>query len=383
MIDPDPFSAYLDSFGAGVGYLDFARVGPLSRQVIAARAEAADRLLDPTAQVIDRLMSAGPESLAAAAEIGGWAPSQLVYSPNTSTGLFQVAFALSGRGRRDQVLVSADEFPSNTYPWARAAAAGRLEPVWLPGRGKMTPDLIASALTDRTAAVSVSAVDFRSGHRADLSAIRSVIGDRWLIVDGIQGFGALPMDWTAADAVVVGGQKWLRSGWGTGFIAVTDRLAQQWEPLIAGWTGASEPGRYDGMLHPMVAGAPALSMTNHSSIDQTAFLAGLSLVQSVGVHWIGDRISGTAAAVAEALRSGGASVIGDPGGTSGSGIVPFALPGHDPADVYRRLRAAGVSCTLHGDRVRLSVHATTTSESIDMVLDALQGLKTSNGSCSP
>lgn len=368
---------YLGSFGPGVGYFDFARVGPLSRQVLAARSQAAEQFLDPSSAVIDESMAAAAASLAACADIGGWPASNLVYSPNTSTGLFQVAFALQRTAQRDQVLVSAEEFPSNTYPWARAAAGGRLEPVWLPTSGRVTPELIATALTDRVAAVAVSAVDFRSGHRADLSGIRDVIGDRWLVVDGIQGFGAVTADWTAADAVVVGGQKWLRSGWGTGFVAVSDRLAEQWDPLLAGWTGVTDVTHYDGSLHPMLTGAAGLSITNHSPIDQAGFVAGLQLVRSVGVHWISARIGELAGRLAGELKALGALVIGDPGGPSGSGIVPFRHPDQDPAAVHQRLRSAGISSTFHGDRLRLSVHATTTQESIAMLLDALTVRKAS------
>ncbi len=40
----------------------------------------------------------------------------------------------------------------------------------------------------------VSLVDFRTGYRADLAALRDVIGDRLLIVDAIQGFGAVDAD---------------------------------------------------------------------------------------------------------------------------------------------------------------------------------------------
>src|SRR5690606_39818616 len=58
----------------------------------------------------------------------------------------------------------------------------------------MTPDRVAAALTPETSVVSVSAVDFRTGYRADLAALREVAGDRLLVVDGIQGFGVVDED---------------------------------------------------------------------------------------------------------------------------------------------------------------------------------------------
>jgi selenocysteine lyase/cysteine desulfurase len=369
---PDAASAYLQAFADGPGYLDFARVGPLSRQVISARADATGQLADPTSRTIDALMQAGPRSLALAARVAGLPVERLSFVPNTSTGLFQVAFALVPRGPRDQILIAAEEFPANTYPWVRAHAAGRLAPVWLPrGAGPVTPELLSAAVTDRTAAVSLSAVDFRTGHRADLTGIREVLGDRLLVVDGIQAFGAMPMDWAAADALVVGGQKWLRSGWGTGLIAVSDRLAEQWDPLLAGWTAVSGISDYDGTIHPTLPGAGAMSITNYSPIDQAAFESGLRLVDSVGVPWIHSRIVDTVDLLSEELRRTGAVVLTGDAAAGRSGIVPFR-PGRITApEAHRKLLDAGVSSTLHGDRVRLSVHATTTAQSVAMVVGAL------------
>jgi selenocysteine lyase/cysteine desulfurase len=117
---PDVAAAYLQAFADGPGYLDFARVGPLSRQVISARADATGQLADPTSRTIDALMQAGPRSLALAARVAGLPVERLSFVPNTSTGLFQVAFALMPQGPRDQILIAAEEFPANTYPWVRA-----------------------------------------------------------------------------------------------------------------------------------------------------------------------------------------------------------------------------------------------------------------------
>ena len=89
---------------------------------------------------------------------------------------------------------------------------------WLePTDGFVTPELVREALTDDTRALAVSLVDFRTGYRADLTALREVIGDRLLIVDAIQGFGVVDADYAAADVVCANGYKWVRAGWGTGF----------------------------------------------------------------------------------------------------------------------------------------------------------------------
>src|SRR5206468_7681357 len=137
------------------------------------------------------------------------------------------------------ILVSPAEFPS--LPTAAVRASEALQataPIWLEtDHGRVTPGLIRDQLTSTTTAVAVSAVDARTGYVADLEGIRQVIGDRLLIVDAVQALGAVDLPWTAADVVASGGQKWLRAGYGTGFLAVSDRAANRLTPVLSGIGG--------------------------------------------------------------------------------------------------------------------------------------------------
>lgn len=231
-------------------------------------------------------------------------------------------------------------------------------------------------------AVSVSAVDFRTGFVADLAGIRSVIGDRLLVVDGIQGFGVADLDWSLADALVVGGQKWLRAGWGAGFVAFSERGLDRVRPVLGGWTGVEGPTRYDGEEHDLLPGAAAHSITNLSPFATGSLAAALELVELVGVPRIAARIEETATALAAALDRAGVPVLsprdsghGSPlrsggavprGSARRAGIVVAGVVGGGAAAAHARLAAAGVTSTLHGTgRIRFSVHATTTREAAE------------------
>ena len=153
------------------------------------------------------------QALAAVARLCGFDRGEVALASSTSLGLMQVAFGLP----RGEVLVSKAEFPSNLYAWWRSEEAGltTVRPLpAVPGQplAPVTPERVADAVGPDTVAVAVSAVDFRTGTVADLAGLREAVGDRLLVVDGIQGFGVLDADWTLADALVVGGQKWLRAG---------------------------------------------------------------------------------------------------------------------------------------------------------------------------
>ncbi|HWD06897.1 MAG TPA: aminotransferase class V-fold PLP-dependent enzyme [Amycolatopsis sp.] len=357
---------YLLQFDEPAGYLDFARFGPPSHAVLDTTASLLEATTKAGPSTVDELMRQETRAKAAAARLCGIDTDHTVLLPNTSLGLFQAAFNSSG-----EVLVSAAEFPANTYPWARAAQAGRVRVRTLPG-GYVTPSLVAEALTPETTVVSVSAVDFRTGYRADLAGLREVVGDRLLVVDGIQGFGVVEEPWEVADVLVAGGQKWLRAGWGTGFAVLSDRALERMDPVLSGWTGARDPGLFDDEIHPAEVTAAGWSITNLSPVTAGAFAAALELVEEAGVGAIADRIAERVGALEDVLRSVGATIVSAV--DRRAGILAFELPGHPAEQVGAALSTAGIAATVRPEHVRLSPHATTPVSAAEVLRSALDTL---------
>jgi len=360
---------YLVQFDESVGYLDFARFGPPSHAVLDTTATLLDLSTRAGPSTVDELMLQEVRAKAAVARLCGTDTDHTVLLPNTSLGLFQTAFNVGG-----EVIVSAGEFPANTYPWARAEESGRVRVRWLrPPGGRVTADAVAEALTGETSVVSVSAVDFRTGHRADLAMLREVVGDRLLVVDGIQAFGAVDAPWEAADVLVAGGQKWLRAGWGTGFAVLSDRALDRMHPLLSGWTGARDPGLFDDEIHPADGTAAGWSISNLSPVTSGAFAAALELVEDAGVAAIEARIGERLGELDEVVRSAGGDIVSAT--CSRGGILAFALPGVSGEHLGATLAAAGITATVRPDHVRLSPHATTGTAAVDALRSALAGLR--------
>ncbi|MFI0938925.1 aminotransferase class V-fold PLP-dependent enzyme [Streptomyces sp. NPDC021020] len=367
-------AGYAGLFDAPAGYLDFARYGPPSRPVLDATAEALGRSARADHTTVNELMRADLLARESAARLAGTDAEHTVLLPNTTTGLFQAAFGIPS----GTVLVPEGDFPANHYPWRRTAAAGLAEPRWLRGdaHGRPTPEAVRDALTADVVAVSLSAVDFRTGYRADLAAIRDVIGpDRLLVVDAIQGFGVVEMPWQAADVVVTGGQKWLRAGWSTGFAALSDRALERLAPTLTGWTGVEDVARFDGAEHPPAAGAGRLSLTNLSPVAAAAFAAALQVVESAGVAAIESAVAARVDELLDAVRSAGAEVLSETARPRRAGIVSFRLPGVAAADVAAALHAEGLTPTVRPDSLRLSPHASTPPWVAPEVAKALTSLR--------
>ncbi|MET8870753.1 aminotransferase class V-fold PLP-dependent enzyme [Nocardia sp. NPDC004604] len=358
---------YLLQFGEPAGYLDFARFGPPSHAVLETTASLLHESTTAGPDTVDQLLRQEIRARAAVARLCGSDTDHTVLLPSTSLGLFQAAFNFGG-----EVLVSASEFPANTYPWARAEQVGRRVVRRLSG-GYATPERIAAGLTDDITTVTVSAVDFRTGYRADLAALREVVGDRLLVVDGIQGFGVTEEPWQVADILVVGGQKWLRAGWGTGFAVLSDRALERMDPVLSGWSGARDPGLFDDEIHAPDATASAWSLTHLSPITAGGFAAALELVEEAGPGVIAARIAERIGGFSDVLAGLDAEIVSAV--DRRAGILAFTMPGHSAESVGAALTAAGISATVRPEHVRLSPHASTPSAAADLLRSALETLR--------
>ena len=355
---------FLEDFSEEPGYLDFASKGPVGRSV-EAELQAQMRLL-ATARFgsLRELDDQDARVRDAVAALTGFRSDQVVFQPNTSQGLMHALFGVTGG-----VALSAAEFPSITFAAARSAEAlGVLSPVWLEtDHGRVTPGNIRDQLTSSVEAVVVSLVDFRTGYLADLEGIRQVIGDRLLIVDAIQGFSVVDAPFALADVVVAGGQKWVRSGWGTGFMALSDRAVDQLTPVFSGFNGTDIEGLPLDEVLPPTHSAAAFQVSNPDPIAQSRFAVALEGIAAVGVPVINARLAEKVSRIIDLADEYAVPVASPRDESERAGIVVLE-PAPDQLTVLTAsLYNHGVSSTTRGGQVRLSPHVTTNEDTFDML----------------
>jgi selenocysteine lyase/cysteine desulfurase len=153
-------------------------------------------------------------------------PKRVAIVNSVSYGMASVAKNLK-ISRGQHILVAAEQFPSNYYPWQRlcedtGAEMKVVDPPQTPeGRGKIWNEKILQAITKDTRAVAIANTHWADGTKFDLEAIRKRTNDigALLIVDGTQSVGAMPFDAARIkpDALVCAGYKWLLGPYGIGF----------------------------------------------------------------------------------------------------------------------------------------------------------------------
>lgn len=179
------------------------------------------------------------------APLVGAAAGQIVVGDSTSVNVFKAVVAatrlaaLAGEGR-DEILVDATTFPTDGYIAASAArlTGHRIVPV--------DPEGVPSALGDRTAAVLLNQVDFRTGRLHDLPALTAAVHAAGAIGvwDLCHSAGALPvgLDEHGVDLAVGCTYKYLNGGPGSpAYLYVAERHQAAFDSPLPGWNSHADP----------------------------------------------------------------------------------------------------------------------------------------------
>ncbi len=364
---------YLNEFEEQDGYLNFASIGPAARS---ARKAPADLLGDVALGERSGVSIIGPAYEKARTTIAGALGVESGFAtsvPSTSAGIMQIAFGLIGSG--GNVVVPAHEFPANRYPWLRAESVGgpEVRAVEIVD-GRVDPDALAVAIDGETRLVAVSLVDYMTGFRVDVEAIAEAAGDALVLVDGIQGLGAVETKLGSADVFVAGGQKWLRAGFSAGVMVVSPRVFDRLAPTLTGWWSVEDRDAFEAALpHPALATADRFLEGSPNLLGAVAAAAALDVIDTGGIREIEAAVLERSDAVLDVVRSLDAEVITPwRSDDERAGIVTFRIPGLPSPDAVEALAAAGFVVSERNGWIRVSPHATTPMRVIDALEDALR-----------
>ncbi|MDQ3739980.1 MAG: aminotransferase class V-fold PLP-dependent enzyme [Actinomycetota bacterium] len=291
------------------------------------------------------------------AELVGGRASNVAFTQNTSTGNALVANGIDWTDR-DNIVVPADEFPSNFYPWTQLRRRG-VEVREIPMvDGHADLELLAAAIDADTKVVAVSAVQYTSGYRYDLGRLGELCRarDALLVVDGTQAAGATVIDADASgvDALAVSAHKWMNGPLGIGFVHFSDRAMERLHPSTVGWLSVERP--YDFDHEPRLADD---GRRFESGTENAAGIAGLAasigIVLDLGRAKVESTVLDLAGELEELLVARGLRVLREHDRAHASGIL-IATTGFDDDALYQRLMDNGVRCSLRATGVRFSPH---------------------------
>jgi kynureninase len=171
----------------------------------------------------------------------GAAPGQVLCGESTSVQLFQALVGLARlRPGRTELITDGAGFPTDQYV---AESVARLLGLTL---RRITPPELPNVISDNTAVVALSAVDYRTGEYWDLPALTATAHAAGALInwDLCHAAGALPvhLDALGADAAVGCTYKYLNGGPGSpAWIYLPTRQQGPIELPLTGWHGHADP----------------------------------------------------------------------------------------------------------------------------------------------
>ncbi|GBD31525.1 Isopenicillin N epimerase [bacterium HR33] len=358
-------------------YLNNAGVGPLPERTRRVMDDLNARRTAPYLLGERELRSILSAARSAAARLINAEVDEIALAPNTSFGLNLAAGALPVEPG-ERILISDREFPANVYPWLRLKERGiEVELAPTTPEGWPNEEYLLEKLEDPSVRVlAVSLVQFASGYRVDLARLSTACraNGTYLVVDAIQGLGQVPLDVsrTPVDILACGGQKWLLSPWGSGFLYVRRELIPMLEPVVVGWMAFEGTEdftaltRYDTTLR---RDARRFEVGTMAVQDFAGMTESLNLLLELGIERIAAWLKELREPLYRLAAEGKLRLASPTDAVHQSAIVCVAAD--NLAETYHRLKKSQVDCVMREGTIRLSPHFYNIPEEMEKVAGIL------------
>lgn len=282
----------------------------------------------------------------------------------------------------DEILLYGDDYPANVYPWLeqerRGARVRWLRPE-IPGR--LTPEMVAEALTPRTRLVALASCHFLTGWRLDVASVARLLRQRGILfsLDAIQTLGAFPVPAAEVDFLSADAHKWMLGPMAIGFVAVDRQHFSLCRPTLLGAWNVKSP---DFIAQESIEFVETAQRYEPGVLNATGIygmMAALDLLEAVGP----ERVSALILAARDHLETGlenlgweflspmrhepwrSGILTARPPKTCGSASL-----------AYNKLEKAGIVASLRKDRqggewVRFSPHFYNTAEEMERIVETL------------
>jgi selenocysteine lyase/cysteine desulfurase len=295
---------------------------------------------------------------------------EIAYTMNTSEGL---NFAINGIQfkKGDNVVVNKYDFPSNFLPWLALKQKG-VEVRCMEITDRRIPlENIESLIDERTKAVSISSVQFKTGFRCDLQGIGTLCKEHgiYFVVDAIQSLGALEMDVKKynIDILCTSCYKWLLGPDGIGFLYCDEEVVDEIATTNIGWMSTPDPWSFPTELELMKSAQKFESGTLPWALIYAVDPI-LDMFNSIGVHIITDHIFRLLDHLIAELESRDMNILSPLKKDERSGIFIFDIDQRDALAEYYQAHNIRISVR---DGIRVSPHLYNNLEDVDILLSHL------------
>jgi selenocysteine lyase/cysteine desulfurase len=279
---------------------------------------------------------------------------------NTTEGICTVANGIDWK-HGDNMILPADEFPSNRLPWLALQRLG-VEIREVDIRAAANPEkALLEKVDQRTRLLAVSAIQWTDGFRLKLEPLGQFCQQNSVLffVDAIQQLGALQLDVQACgiDFLAADGHKWLLAPEGIAVFFCRKEKREQLQLIQHGWHMLDNPYQFSRKDWQPSTTAMRFEAGSPNTLGQVAMHASIGLLQDVGMSNVESLVSQNSRELSTGLEDmPGVRLIRPFEPDRVSGIVSFRPANRDLKQVQLALSKRKLSTTVRGDAIRLSPH---------------------------
>lgn len=362
-----------------VAYFNTAYNAPLLRASRDALVCAAGAKLRPWERAPADFFADAETLRDVSAALFGTAAENFAIVPAASYGISTAARILEPRLQAgDHILVAAQEFPSNIFPWQRIAAerGAAIRTAGRPVDGDWTRAVLA-ALDPSVRIAALSACHWTDGATFDLVAIGAACraNGTVLVLDVTQSLGASPLDLAAVrpDFMVAAGYKWLLCPYGFSLLYVDPRWHGE-RPLEESWLARSNAQDFTRLADYCAEYRAGARRYDVGETCVTTVLPGaiaaLRQIEQWGIAGIVARLGAITDRIAAAVAPLGYEILAPH--FRSRHILGLSVAG-DPQDLIGLLRARNIHVSQRGDAIRIAPHLHVTDSDVDRLIEALAG----------
>ena len=322
-------------------YLNTAAAGPLAESTAKAGVHYYEQMMSDGDVHWDEWLARCEEVRKKVAAFINAEPEEIGFTTNTSTGMNLIVDALEKHGE----VISCDlEFPVTTIPWMhRRIPVHFVKAV----EGVVPAEDVRAAMNTRTGIISMSFVQFSNGFRSDLEELAGIKGNHALVVNASQAAGVFEIDVKRMkiDALCTTGHKWMRSGYGSGFVYISRELQAASRQRTIGWLSVHDPyGMRNDEVHLRhdVASRAEIGCPHFAGIFSLG--ASVELMQSIGIENIQSRALELNRILTSRLNEAGWKVL-SPLGDERFRSAETLVAAEDPAKMVSHLAQQNILVT--------------------------------------
>ena len=300
-------------------------------------------------------------------------PAEVAVTTSVSAGISGLASALDFSGERNKVVISDFEFPTVGQIWHAQERRGA-QVVHVPAAGNSVPvERFAEAIDEHTQLVAITHVCYRNGALLDVPAIVEIAHSKGarVLLDVYQTLGTMPLDvkQLKVDYLVGGALKYLLASAGIAWLYVRKELIPTLNPTSVGWFSQANIFAMDNNANTPAPDARRFESGTPPVPNTYAALAGIKLLQQVGLEQIQREIRALTGAMKEGIMRRGFNLVTPVDPTKHGPMI--AVRSHKVELLVKWLAQENVIVSSRDNNLRISPHFYNDQSDVDRLLDGL------------